>query len=135
MDPTLGMVLGVLMRTVHVGTVILLLGGVFYARVAGGKLAPAFASKIYGLVAALVISGLYNFLTKSSYPPHYHMWFGIKFLLALHVLSMLILLTKPSVEDGKRRRWMASILYSGAAVVVVSAILRWLTLNPAVKLP
>ena len=37
---------------------------------------------------------LYNFLTKKSYPPGYHMWFGIKFLLALHVLSMLILLTR-----------------------------------------
>ena len=129
------MVLGVLMRWVHVTTVVLLIGGVYYARVAGSKLAPEFASKIYVLTGALFLSGLYNFLTKSSYPPHYHMWFGIKFLLALHVLSMLILLTKKSIEDSKRRRWMTSILYSGAVVIAVSAVLRWLTLNPSVKLP
>lgn len=135
MDPTLAMVLGVLMRFTHVITVIFLIGGVFYARLAGPKIAPEFASKVYVLAALLFGSGLYNFLTKSSYPPHYHMWFGIKFLLALHVLSMLILLTRPAVEDSKRRRWMSSILYSGAAVIAVSAVLRWLTLNPAVRLP
>jgi hypothetical protein len=135
MDPTLAMVLGVLMRFTHVITVVLLIGGVFYARGAGSALSPAFASKIYWLTGALFFSGLYNFLTKSSYPPHYHMWFGIKFLLALHVLTMLILLTRQNLEDSKRRRWMSSIQYSGAAVIAVSAILRWLTLNPGVKLP
>ena len=133
MDPTLSMVLGVLMRWVHITTVVLLIGGVFYARLAGGKLAPAFASKIYALAGALVISGLYNFLMKPSYPPHYHMWFGIKMLLALHILSMLVLLTRTGIEDSKRARWMTSILYSGAAVIALSAILRWLTLNAPVR--
>ena len=111
------------------------MAGVFYARLAGSKLAPAFSSKILVLTGALFASGLYNFLTKSSYPPGYHMWFGIKFLLALHVLSMLILLTRRNIEESKQRRWMTSILYSGAAVIVISAVLRWITLNPTVKLP
>jgi len=135
MDPILAMVLGVFMRWVHVVTVVLLIGGVFYARQAGSGIAPAFASKIYWLVAALVVSGLYNFLTKSSYPPGYHMWFGIKFLIALHPLSMLLLLTRKSIDDSKRRRWMAHIQYSGAVVIAISGILRWITLNPTVKLP
>lgn len=134
MDPTLSMVLSVLMRWVHIITVVTLIGGVFYARLAGGKVAPAFASKIYALAAALVISGLYNFLTKASYPPHYHMWFGIKMLLVLHVLAMLILLTRTDVPESKSLRWMTSILYSGAVVIALSAILRWLTLNAPVKL-
>jgi preprotein translocase subunit SecG len=129
MDPTLSMILGLLMRWVHIMSVVLLIGGIFYARGVGAQLASSFASKIYWLVAALVISGLYNFLTKGTYPPHYHMWFGIKMLLVLHALSMLILLTRPSIPDAKRARWMTSIMYSGSAIIAVSAVLRWLTLN------
>jgi hypothetical protein len=132
MDPILTMLLGLLMRWIHVMTVALLIGGVFYARLAGSRVAPEFLSKIYWLAGALFVSGLYNFLTKSSYPPHYHVWFGIKFLLALHVLSMLILLARPGIEDLKRRRWMSSILYSGTAVIAISSVLRWLTLHSAV---
>jgi preprotein translocase subunit SecG len=129
MDPTLSMILGLLMRWVHIMSVVLLIGGIFYARGVGAQLASSFTSKIYWLVAALVISGLYNFLTKGTYPPHYHMWFGIKMLLVLHALSMLILLTRPSIPDAKRARWMTSIMYSGSAIIAVSAVLRWLTLN------
>lgn len=133
MDPTIQMLLGVLLRWVHVTSAVLLIGGVFYARVAGGPLAPAFASKINWLVGALLVAGVYNFFTKSSYPPHYHMWFGIKVLLALHVLSMLVLLSRKSIDNSKRRRWMSSILYSGAAILAISAALRWISLSP--KLP
>lgn len=127
------MVLSVLMRWVHVMSVVLLIGGVFYARGAGSGISPSFTSKIYLLIAALVGSGLYNFLTKPVYPPHYHMWFGIKMLLALHVIAMLILLTRQQVEDAKRSRWMASIMASGAVVIGISAILRWLTQHAQVN--
>lgn len=134
MDPTVAAVLGVLMRFIHIFTVVLLIGGVFYARGAGSQLSPWFASKIWLLAGALVLSGLYNFLTKASYPPHYHMIFGIKFLLALHVLSMAVLLTRPNIDDAKRRRWMSSIQYSAGAVILLSAVLRWLTMNPGATL-
>jgi hypothetical protein len=120
---------------VHIMSVVLLIGGVFYALGARTPIAPSFASRIYWLVALLVISGLYNFLTKSSYPPHYHMWFGIKILLALHALSMLVLLTRASLPDAKRARWLMNVAWSGTAVIAVSATLRWLSLNPIVKLP
>ncbi len=129
------MVLGILMRWVHITTVVLLIGGVFYARSAGSTITSSFASAIYWLTGGLLVSGIYNFLNKSSYPPHYPMWFGIKMLLVLHVLSMAILLTRRNVEDYKRRRWMTNIQYSGLLVILVSAVLRWLTQNPTVKLP
>ncbi len=130
------MVLGIFMRWVHITTVVLLIGSVFYARGAGSTITSSFSSAIYWLTAGLLVSGTYNYLTKSSFPPHYHMWFGIKMLLVLHVLSMAILLTRRNVEDYKRRRWMTNIQYSGLLVILVSAILRWLTQNPAaVKLP
>lgn len=135
MDPTLTMVLGVFMRWVHIMTVVLLIGGVVYARGAGASISTSFSSKLTWLAAAMFLSGLYNFLTKSSYPPQYHMWFGIKFLLALHVLGMLFLLNRPSIGDFKRRRWMTGIVYSATVVIAISAVLRWLTLNSGAKLP
>jgi hypothetical protein len=135
MDPILTMVLGVFMRWVHIMSVVLLIGGVIFARVARSQAVTIFAPKVYWIVAALVISGAYNFYMKPSYPPHYHMWFGIKMLLALHVISMLILLTRTSISEAKRLRWMSSVAYSGTAIIAVSAILRWLSLTPSVKLP
>lgn len=135
MNPTLQMVLSVLMRWVHVTTVVCLIGGVFYARLAGPPLARKFGSAIPWLAGALFLSGLYNFLTKSSYPPGYHMWFGIKFLIALHPLSMLVLMARPNMDEAKRQRWLTSILVSGLIVIAISGILRWLSLNPTVKLP
>ena len=131
MDPTISLILAVSMRWVHIMSVVILIGGIFYARGVGPQIASTFASKINWLLTALVISGLYNFLTKSSYPPHYHMWFGIKMLLVLHAISMLVLLTRPSIPDEKRARWMMHIVYSGSIVIAVSSVLRWLTLHAA----
>jgi hypothetical protein len=137
MDPTLAAVLGVLSRWLHVSAVIVLLGGVFYARTAytaGGSpaLAPSFRPAIWFSLAALIASGLYNFLTKASFPPHYHMWFGIKMLLALHVIAALLLLSGAGGGDAKRLRSMTGILVSGALVVAVSAWLRWISLHAPV---
>jgi hypothetical protein len=135
MDPTLATVLGVLMRWVHIMCVVLLVGGVVYARGAGASISTSYSSKVTWLAAALFLSGLYNFLTKASYPPQYHMWFGIKFLFALHMLAMLLLLNRPSIGDFKRRRWMTGVVYSATVVIAISAVLRWLTMNPGAKLP
>lgn len=149
MDPTLAAVLGILMRWVHIASVIVLLGGAAYARFVlapalahagprsplGGELAARFRVFIFTAIGALLISGLYNFLTKSSYPPRYHMWFGIKVLLALHVFAVALLYGTKPVEEAKRTRWLSGIVISGAAIVAISAYLRWISLSPIVKLP
>ena len=135
MDPTLAAVLGVLMRFLHIGSVVVLIGGLYYARGAGAAISPWFRPQIYGALATLIVSGTYNLLTKPSYPPHYHMWFGIKMLLALHIFAVALLLANRSSDAAKHRRWITGILYSGAVVIGISAWLRWITLRPVVKLP
>ncbi|MEO7145505.1 MAG: hypothetical protein ABI165_18565 [Bryobacteraceae bacterium] len=138
MDPIVAAVLGELMRWLHISSVVVLLGGIFYARLAyaggGGveALSPRFRPVIWGTLVTLIGSGLYNFFSKTSYPPHYQMWFGIKMLLVLHIVAALLLLTKPGVNDAKRLRSMTGIIISGAAVVAVSGWLRWISLHPAV---
>ena len=115
--------LPIAMRWLHLASIVVLLGGVFYARVIAGDLLMSFKRTAYAAMTGIVVSGLYNFLTKPSYPPLYHMWFGIKILLVLHVFAVII------VYKGKRRL-LTGVVISGAVIIAISGILRWLSLNP-----
>jgi hypothetical protein len=111
------------MRWLHLASVIVLLGGVFYARFVARELAAGFKPIAWGAIGGILVSGTYNFLNKSSYPPHYHMWFGIKILLALHVFAAVALYRK------EKMRALTGVVISGAAVVAISGYLRWISLK------
>jgi hypothetical protein len=113
--------LGVSMRWLHLASVVVLLGGMFYARFAIGDLAAGFKPVAYGAIGGILISGVYNFLSKPAFPPHYHLWFGIKILLALHIFAATIL------YRGKTRA-LTGIVISGAIILAISGWLRWISL-------
>lgn len=136
------------MRWIHVASVITLIGSFIYARY---MMAPAiaylaeaaqaefnrrvierFRPLLYTLLVAILGSGLYNYLSKPSYPPHYHMWIGIKFLFVLHIFAVTILYTLPNPDQAKRNRWLAGMVGTGLVIVAISAWLRWITLQAAV---
>lgn len=129
MDPNLSMILALLMRWVHITCVIVLVGAAYYVRRTRSSFAPDFRSTIYAAVAGAFVSGLYNFLTKDSYPPGYHMWFGIKFLLGLHVLAALALAAKREVPAAKLERSLRLLMISATLVILMSGYLRWLTMH------
>ena len=110
------------MRWLHFASIAILLGGVFYARFATGNLAKGFLPVAYGAIGGILISGTYNFLSKQTFPPHYHMWFGIKILLVLHIFAATLL-----YRDGKTRS-LTGIVMSGAIVIAISTYLRWISL-------
>ena len=114
-------ILPLAMRWLHIASIAVLLGGVFYARFAVGDLQEGFKPLAYGAIGGILISGTYNFLSKPAYPPHYHMWFGIKILLVLHIFAATIL------YRGKTRA-LTGIVISGAIVIAISGVLRWLSL-------
>ena len=116
-------VLPLAMRWLHIVCVIVLLGSVFYARFFTGELAAGFRPMGYTAIGGILISGIYNFLSKTAYPPHYQMWFGIKILLVLHVFAATVLYRK------EKRRALTGIVISGAVIVAISGYLRWLSLN------
>lgn len=142
---TPGAVLAVSMRFLHISSVVALIGGFIYARLAvwpalasfGAAESPAlieamaarFRGMLYTLLATTLISGLYNYLSKSAYPPHYHMVIGIKFLFVLHIFAVSILYTMPQADPAKRRRWLTGMAISGLIVIAISAVLRGLSLN------
>jgi hypothetical protein len=124
-------ILLILLRWAHVVSAILLLGGVIYARWVRQGMSDEEAARFRGLaittVVLLTLSGLYNFLNKERTPSPYHAVFGVKALLALHVFAVAILLGKAGAASEKRLRWMSGIAFSGVAIALLSAYLRWLS--------
>lgn len=145
------LLLHLLSRFVHIGSVVLFLGSVFYARqvlvpvlnvipenirmtsAAGAQL--RFRAVLWTLLVLIVGSGLYNFLSYDG-PKHtqtYQIWFGIKMLLVLHILATAILWGTSPYGDvsvgGKNSRRLASMVASGIIVIAISAYLRSLSMR------
>ncbi len=143
MDPILGAVLGVCMRWIHIASVVTLIGGFIYARFV---FAPAIASApteqrnslaaaaqsafrplLFIVIATVLISGAYNYATKASYPPGYHMFMGIKLLLVLHIVSSAILDSTRASNPAKSSRTALGIVISGLVAIAIADYLRFLS--------
>jgi putative copper export protein len=137
-------VLYVVLRVLHILSAIIIVGGLFYAKII---LVPAGADPYAGnrqvwarwvgiASLLLLVSGLINFMNNIGLakehgmrlPPSYHMLFGIKFLLGLFVMFIAAILAgKTALADKFRRNmgwwlniaWMASL-----AIVILGALLR-----------
>lgn len=144
MDATLRAVLAILMRWIHIASVVTLLGGFIFARYAlapslaalaepeqknfGWRVIANFRPLLYTVLVTILGSGLYNYLTKPAYPPHYHMIIGIKFLFVLHIFAVAILYSLPGAEQAKRNRWLTGMVISGLIIIAISGYLRWISL-------
>ncbi len=86
-------------------------------------------------IAALLVSGMFNFmtisLTKAQTQPMYHPLFGIKFLAALGVFFIASALTGRSAAfAGLRQKanlWMLVAAVLGITVILISGVLKNLT--------
>ena len=114
-------ILPLAMRWLHLASVIVLVGGIFYARVVIGDMAAGFKPLAYVAIGGILVSGVYNFMSKARFPGDYHMWFGIKMLLALHVFAVVIL------YRGKKRLLTGAVI-TGGLIVAISGYLRWISL-------
>ena len=99
-----------------------------------GRISQGLRPLAISTIVVSLITGLYNFyrILQGGVAPGYHMAFGIKFLLALHVLSMLYMLSKPPganpQRDAKRSRLALGALISAVIIVAIGAYLRTLHL-------
>jgi hypothetical protein len=117
-------IVGMIFRWVHVASVAVLIGGTFYASFIAKSVAASFRPVVWTTIAAILGSGVYNLLTKESLPSGYHMVFGIKMLLVLHIFAVGLMATTPAFEDAKRVRMMKGTAISGLVVILLSAYLR-----------
>jgi uncharacterized membrane protein len=135
-------VLTIFMRFLHIVSAITLVGGALTWRYAaipamaplaedtrsklGDAIAAAWRPFVLSAIAGVLISGIFNFLRKTGLTPAYHAVFGIKMLLALHVFAVLFIATR--AHNPKRSRQLTGVAISGVIIVILSAVLRWLTL-------
>jgi len=137
MDPAVSAVLGVCVRWIHIASVVTLIGGFVYARFALASAAPgvgeaaarAFRPLLLTVIVTVLISGMYNYATKASYPPGYHMWMGIKLLLVLHIAAASILYSVRPADQAKRNRTALGIVISGLVAIAIADYLRYLSLK------
>jgi uncharacterized membrane protein len=134
----MGNILIPLMRWLHITSAVTLIGGILYARFViapsesflstdaratlDDRVAAHFRPLVLAAMTLLVISGLFNFLTKPGHSSLYHALFGIKILLALHVFSVAILVVRP--RNQRRNRQMSGAAISGLIIILISAYLK-----------
>lgn len=149
MDPSVRAVLGVCMRWIHIASVVTLIGGFLYARFVlapalavlpasereqvGSGTVTSFRPLLLTVLVTAVGSGIFNYATKTKYPPTYNIWMGIKLLLVLHIAASAILYAVRYSGEAKRNRTALSIAISGLVVILISGYLRYLSLTTLTK--
>ncbi len=136
-----------LMRFLHIGSVVALVGSAIYGRLvltpvlnsfpeperlrAAADAQSRFRTLVYVLLVLMVGAGLYNLLTGPPHTSTWHMWFGIKMLAVLHILATSVLWAVSPYGDavvgGKGRRRLASLAISGLIAILISNYLRYLS--------
>ena len=110
---------------VHIFTAMVLMSAPIQA-LFNRKVAALAAKQAAVMSFLLFATGLQNFLTVigTGVPKGWHMWFGIKALVALHLIAINILAADPNKGEAKRLR-----LLQGAAISGIGAILLGVYLN------
>lgn len=97
----------------------LLLGLFLLAALAMNKV-KAWRLGVLGASLVLVVTGALNFMWRMlGAPPGWHAFIGIKVLLALHVISMCVLIARGTATPEKEARWRKSALGSGILVALI----------------
>ncbi len=135
-----------LARWLHIASAITLMGGMIFALVAwlpalntvdgterqsiSDAIAARFRPWLLLSIGGLLLSGFYNYMrhaTAKDVPTMYHMLFGMKFLLALHVFAVgWIALNR---GNNKRTRQITGVVISGVVIIALSAGMRFLAMN------
>ncbi|HNY42078.1 MAG TPA: hypothetical protein PKJ41_16865 [Bryobacteraceae bacterium] len=72
----------------------------------------------------LLVTGVHNFMTRMQpAPPGWHMWIGIKTLLALHVIGIVLLSVRGAASPEKLARWRKGALVSAGLTILIGLYL------------
>jgi hypothetical protein len=131
--------LSLFMLALHIICAVALLGGALAWRFAAlpgiellesqtrarvdNAIASAWRPVAIASIAGLLLTGIYNLMHRPIQTPQFHILFGIKMLLALHVFAVSILGARP--DNARRSRQLTGIVISGALILIISAAFRW----------
>ncbi len=85
--------------------------------------AMAWRPWVFAAIVGILITGIYNFIHRPVKTPTFHMLFGIKMLLALHVFAVWGIAAK--ADNPKRSRQLTGVVISGILILIISAAFRW----------
>ena len=130
--------LTIAMRWLHITSMATLVGGMIFGRLVmtgamtgispesreslGDRAAMLYRPLVITAICGSILSGIYKFLSTTGHSPRYHILFGIKMLLVLHIYAAAILAVQP--HNPRRGRLMQSVMISGLIVILISA---WLS--------
>jgi hypothetical protein len=73
-----------------------------------------------GAGVLLLITGVFNFMTRMTDPPAgWHAGIGIKVLLALHAIAMSVLLARGTASPEKGARWRKGALITAGLAMLI----------------
>ncbi|MCX6596596.1 MAG: hypothetical protein NTV70_09545 [Acidobacteria bacterium] len=113
-------IVGIILRSLHIVSAVVLVGAAFYIKFSGGN--PPSMRFVVTPSVLLVASGLWQMMqaVAAGVPSRWHMIFGIKFLLALHVIAVMVICALPKTNEGKRRRLAFGATVSGSVIVALA---------------
>ncbi len=115
------------MRWVHITSAGSLAGGMLYARFIAHEVLDAPRARLrlwlWGSIAGLTVSGLYNLHAATGHSRYYYLWFLVKVLLALHVFVSAVL-AMTATGDTQRSRRAANATFSMLVILLIAAYLR-----------
>ncbi|MCC6488873.1 MAG: hypothetical protein IT364_15345 [Candidatus Hydrogenedentes bacterium] len=142
-------ILALIMRWAHILSAVTAVGGVFFIRFVLMPSAQAALSQeaheslraailkrwqhiVHTCILLFLVSGFYNYLMITRHlhedQPLYHMLFGIKFLLALAVFTLALMLSSTrswsSAVRANARFWLAVLAFLAVAVIAMSSVMR-----------
>lgn len=117
--------ISILMRVMHTLSGILLLGPAIYSWISETPISKKLKGSILAACGFIIVSGGYTLMIKTVTPAGYHMWFGMKMLLVMHILAVHFMMAITDMPDDKRVRLAKGVAMSGIVVVILSGILRY----------
>ncbi|MCC6696295.1 MAG: hypothetical protein IT365_11750 [Candidatus Hydrogenedentes bacterium] len=149
-------ILALIMRWAHILSAVTAVGGVFFMRFVLMPSAQAALSQeaheslraailkrwqhvVHTCILLFLVSGFYNYLLITRHlhedQPIYHMLFGIKFILALAVFTLALMLssTRPwsAAVRANARFWLAVLALLSVVIIGMSGVMRALPHTPS----
>ncbi len=142
------LIVPVIFRWLHIGPVIVVIGGAFFARFVvmpsmmeslseeqRAQIQPAMVSRwrkmVHICIGLILISGIYNIyhaIVDLHKPPLYHMLFLPKFLAALGVFFIAsALVGKSAAFEGirrERKKWLGVLIGLALVIVLISGVMK-----------
>jgi|GEM_PF-2117826 len=113
-----------LLNFVHLAGAILVLGGLFRAHITGLHAVDGYRKWLAAGALILALSGAWQFAIRmQGAPALWHALAGIKILLALHVVTVSLLLARMGTDEAKRARLARGAVVSGWIVVLLGTLL------------